>query len=768
VKQGRLQWALAGPWKIKRETDIDRPMLSFTEAHFDDSGWQEIPPATHLQPWLYPDNPYWGEQIREINDAAWWYRIRFSLPQEAQDKRIRIYFKGVDYCAQAWCNGQHLGQHEGGFVPFWFDVTEAIRAHPDRDEHVLVVQVTAPWDPDNKSALTYVDQVHRGMVKGLYAHNDGLIPPDVNPIGIWRPVWLQAIEDVTIERLSTEVVEDEYDHSAQLTIHLHVKSRRPEPVSGILHVYLAGETFKGVRADDHYAVEILPGDHIITQPIRIPDPHWWWPWDMGRPDLYRLECTLYDDQQELDACEQVLGLREVELLRTRETLHYQINGRLTFLRGTTYMGGLYLSQLTTEQIYQDLERVRECGLNLIRLHVHVAPPEVYAACDQLGIAIWQDFELNWLHDPSPEFEQRAVGLCREMMAYLGNYASIITWCGHNEPTALPFIDVNLREHPDRALYREMATDRSRPHFICSGKQEQDWRRSGDTHAYIGGGHGGHYAEVYGRRSRLVTEFGCESLPDEATLDEHPMLARRLDHARPRLADIQAYQAALIKYQIEWYRMTRFAPCGGYIQFMFVDLYPQVGCGVLDAARRPRPSFEALKTASQPVHVMLEYTSAGPKAIWVANDLARPLPNALIEWQIRDKTDQIVTRGSAQSDIPAQRAHRVALLSSQIDPSKAYTISLTLSRGGEQIDANCYRDPFRMPPRPQDYPWHFDPVLGMRCYGGPHAQSSLAVLNTWYGKLARALFPVYDWAEEMLRGAKIPPLFERLLQRFFAG
>jgi hypothetical protein len=52
---------------------------------------------------------------------------------------------------------------------------------------------------------------------------------------------------------------------------------------------------------------------------------------------------------------------------------------------------------------------------------------------------------------------------------------------------------------------------------------------------------------------------------------------------------------------------------------------------------------------------------------------------------------------------------------------------------------------------------------MRCYGGPHAQSSLRVFNTWYGRLARWLFPVYEWAEEMLSGKSRPGL-ERWLKR----
>jgi len=700
--------------------------------------------------------------VRRINDSAWWYRTHFAMPGNASGNGWQLVFEAVDYRAEVWCNGRRLGEHEGNFGSFRFDITDLIQP-----ENELIVKVTAPWDLIRRKGLTFVDQVCRSMVKGLYEHGDGLIPPDVNPIGIWRPVWLEAHADVTIERVPFTVARVEYDGSAQLILRLHVDNRRSKPFSGLLHLYLAGETFKRVRADDNVPVEVPPGEHVVEQVVRISDPHWWWPWDMGHPDLYRLRCTLYDnDGQRLDAHEQVLGIRQVRLLRSRETMHFQINKIPFYVRGTTYMGGLYLSQLTPEQIEDDLDRVQECGLNLIRVHVHVAPLELYAACDRRGVLIWQDFELNWVHDFSPEFEERAVRVLREMIESLENHPSIITWCCHNEPTALSFQDRNLTQHPDPRLYSEaLALDPSRPVFLCSGRREEDWLHSGDTHAYIGGAHGGHYLDVYGKRSRLVSEFGCEAPLNLETLDETPPLVEPLAHLRERILDIQAYQAALLKYQIEWYRRTRWDPCGGYIQFTLVDLYPQVGCGVLDAKRRPKAAYQALKSASQPVHVLMEYRASGPVALWVVNDLSRPLLRCMVEWRVSDEQGQVVTRGSAQTDVPAQRAHRVTLLTWRLELEQRYTVSLRLLQQRQVLDENRYDDPFHPLPRPKGYPWLFDPKIGMRCYGGRHAKSSLRVLNTWYGRLATWLFPVYQWAEQMLTH-KPSPRLDALLKALF--
>ncbi|MFN2156072.1 MAG: hypothetical protein ACK2UX_12620, partial [Anaerolineae bacterium] len=144
----------------------------------------------------------------------------------------------------------------------------------------------------------------------------------------------------------------------------------------------------------------------------------------------------------------------------------------------------------------------------------------------------------------------------------------------------------------------------------------------------------------------------------------------------------------------------------------------------------------------------------------------PLLKCLAEWELHDAHGTVLTRGSAQEDVPAQRAHRVSLLRWAIDPGERYVVYLRLSQGDKVLSENVYEDPFHIQPRPEHYPWDFDPLLGMRCYGGPHAQSSLRVLNTWYGRLARAVLPVYDWAESILKGRETPPFLGQLLKRFY--
>jgi len=79
-----------------------------------------------------------SQKIDWVAGKEWWYRKTFRLPSEWQGKIVRLQFDGVDYLADVWLNGRHLGRHEGQFTPFEFDATTNLRHD---GENVLVVQI---------------------------------------------------------------------------------------------------------------------------------------------------------------------------------------------------------------------------------------------------------------------------------------------------------------------------------------------------------------------------------------------------------------------------------------------------------------------------------------------------------------------------------------------------------------------------------------------------------------------------------------------------
>ncbi|HVO42527.1 MAG TPA: hypothetical protein VMT34_07885, partial [Aggregatilineales bacterium] len=365
---GSVRVRLGGEWQvISVPLDDDSPVdaLSFDAA-------VAVAECGHLQPILYPRQPYWGGHLRAINQRAWIYRRFFRMP-DAKSRRARLRFEGVDYFATAWLNGERLGQHEGHFAPFTFDVTPLLR-----DENTLLVRVSAPWDSPNPSGTYPIDHVIRGLIKGLYEHGEGVIPPDVNPIGIWRPAWLILDDGIRLDRVR---IRAEMDGTVDLN--LLAANATDALWQGTLSLKIEPETHDGPGATLSLPVALKPGEQPVEVTLHVPEPRLWWPWDHGCPDLYRLTAQLKDDRGKVySTVGESFGLRRVRLERSPDRFVFRINDRPLFVRGTAYIPALYLSQCSEDTVARDLESVRDLHLNLLRVHVHVSPPFVYDLCDR--------------------------------------------------------------------------------------------------------------------------------------------------------------------------------------------------------------------------------------------------------------------------------------------------------------------------------------------------------------------------------------------------
>ncbi|MAS38333.1 MAG: hypothetical protein CL610_30330 [Anaerolineaceae bacterium] len=692
----------------------DRP----PEALFADAAAQviHVPDSCHLQPTLYPDRPYWGSHLRAINQQDWLYRRVFIAPEDS-GKRTRLRFEGVDYFADVWLNGAYVGQHEGNFVPFEFDITVHLRPGV---ENVLFVRVRSPWDAPNPKGTYPLDHVLRGLVKGLYEHGEGVIPPDVNPIGIWRPVWLIHDDGIHIDHVQINTQLD-----GSVDVRLRVINATGAAWAGHCDLMIRAHNHDGPGVDQSLPLQVPEGTHEQHVTLHIPEPRLWWPWDHGLPNLYDLTASLYSvPDGVVSRTETRFGVRTVFMERTAQRFTCFINEHPIFLRGSAYIPGLYLSQITADRLRDDVELARDANLNLLRVHVHVCLPELYQLCDELGVLVWQDFELNWVHEASLAFEQRARRLQHAMIEMLFNHPSIMAWACHNEPTMRLARRANLEQHPDPALYADaVEQDPSRVIFLCSGHQEEDWLRSGDSHTYYGAIWSRQYTDVYDQQLRLNSEFGFEAPAALSTLQAEDDVWQRLQHLEGQIDTLWRYQAELIKFHVEHLRRLRATCSAGYVHFWLVDLVPQVGCGVVDAHRQKKMGYETLREASQPLHVMLEHNGRRPFAIWVLNDLLEAFSNTTVRWQVFDAHDRLLLENEAAFDVAPNAAQRVQTVRWDLPATDCARVVLTLQdHTGHVLAANTYDRPFQPLQRPAGYPWKFDPYLGVKVFDYPDAPS----------------------------------------------
>jgi beta-galactosidase/beta-glucuronidase len=77
-----------------------------------------------------------------------WYRRAIEIPANEtwKGKRVILTIGAADFFTDCWCNGKHLGHHEGGYTPFEFDLTDALKSEDGRQRGTIVLRVEDPMD----------------------------------------------------------------------------------------------------------------------------------------------------------------------------------------------------------------------------------------------------------------------------------------------------------------------------------------------------------------------------------------------------------------------------------------------------------------------------------------------------------------------------------------------------------------------------------------------------------------------------------------------
>ena len=96
-----------------------------------------------------------GKRINEHQEL--WYQRTFDVPSSWKGKQILLHFGAVDWKADVWVNDVKVGEHTGGFTPFYFDITSAL----NKGNNQLVVKV---WDPADRGEQPRGKQVPAAFV----------------------------------------------------------------------------------------------------------------------------------------------------------------------------------------------------------------------------------------------------------------------------------------------------------------------------------------------------------------------------------------------------------------------------------------------------------------------------------------------------------------------------------------------------------------------------------------------------------------------------
>lgn len=670
------------------------------------SEWTPIDRLVHLQLEL-SGTPYWGRELRHFNQAPWWYRNEFDVAQTALGALTFLRFEHADYYASVWLNGEFLGTHEGYALPFEFDVSDVIRP----GANVLHVRVSSPWDEkvaagDDGRRFA---QIVRGMAKGTYEHDDGFIQRDVNPIGLYGAVAVRFSPRIRVRRPR---VSYEWDSPAQVRVRVTGAIDAVGPAADQVTLTISDPDGAVVGT----ATSAVAPDTTYGETLVVTDVRRWETWDRGEQPLYTVQVACGGEAESVRT-----GFRSIEMVRTEDETTLVLNGHPLFVRGSNYFSDAYLSSVDEARYRRDLEAARRAGINLLRIHVHTERPVFYELCDELGIGLMQESDFNWMHPTSPAWSERLVKIFSDTVELLLPSPSVLLWSCMNEPAAEPgAADADLHAffkdvRPGPQLVGVLRSqDPSRPYIRSSGTVSD--ADSGDSHTFFGSLHGEdtHYTDIDGHVEFFNSEFGMDAPGDAKNLRATGRLFERIGALAPLIPAIQHYQYRFLKYYIDHYRVQKFRPCSGYMQFTLTDLAPTSFYGVIDWWGDPKAGYRALEESNQPVAVILEQTAGRTRAVWLVNDTLQELADVEVSWRVTSADGDVVAEGADIVSCPANGG--VAVTSLEFDASKGHIdVELRALIAGGQAAVNRYVDVFGHPIHPAGHPTRISHEFGVRLF-----------------------------------------------------
>jgi len=374
-----------------------------------ESGWHEG--LENTRPIAVPAS--WNDQFEDWRDYLGnaWYQTRFDLPWGWEQQRVFVRFCSVNYIAEVWLNGARLGEHEGGHLPFEFDITPHMR----RSDNLLVVRVDGSLDER---------RVPPGNVP---YHPDDTYPfpsyPNTNyPFfpycGIQQPVLLYTRPNGAVTDLKVTTDIREGNGIVRVTV-----------IRGVTDSATIRVTVHGYGAEVQKEVET--SQESVELVLSIPHAALWSP---QNPSLYDLTVQLSSGLGTYDEYTLPIGIRTVKV----EGTDILLNGEKLALKGFGRHEDFPVTGRGTVPavVIKDLSLMRWMGANCFRTAGYPVAEEVLSLADRMGWLVIDESPVAGLCFAGIGLEKRynlARQITKEFVARDRNHPSVIMWSLAGEP-----------------------------------------------------------------------------------------------------------------------------------------------------------------------------------------------------------------------------------------------------------------------------------------------------------------------------------------------
>lgn len=374
-----------------------------------------------------------------------WYQRKFKLPAEFNGKKVLLNFQAVDYLAKVWVNGQFVGQHEGGYAAFQFDITPYV-----------------DYDGENNLVVKVEDTLSCHQLRGKQGWKaENFRCWYSRTTGIWQTVWLECVNGYAHIR------------HVKMTPDVDSGSITFEYFLALPHLHSGYELVATIKFGDElvnklcvpvtdsyqrYSVRIL-SDFVHERTER-----WWTP---ETPHLYDVSFELRHKGECVDFVESYFGMRKIHIRNGKVFLNNRpLYQKLVLDQG--YWPDTLVTAPSDEALIKDIELTKAMGFNGVRKHQKVEEQRYLYWCDKMGLLVWS--EIGAFYQFSDISIDSFTREWLEVVQQYYNHPSIITWTPFNESWGLTDIPTDRKQQQfTEAIYHlTKSIDQTRPVIVNDG------------------------------------------------------------------------------------------------------------------------------------------------------------------------------------------------------------------------------------------------------------------------------------------------------------
>jgi exo-1,4-beta-D-glucosaminidase len=590
---------------------------------------------------------YFGGNLKLVPQdqfkKPWWYRKVFNIPKQKGMSTVKLEFDGINYSADIWLNGKKIAGHDsisGAFRQFEIDISKDVTFGM---ENILAVEIFPPVSGD--FTIGFVDW--------------NPVPPDRN-MGIWREVKIKVTGDVSINHpfVTTRFELNELK-KAGLSVSAEIENNSSKEISGSLEGNI--ETIKfsqEVKLEPHETrvISFIPQNYSR---LIINNPRIWWTYDLGNPELYKLNLSFHINNEISDESESTFGIREVtDYFNEQGHRSYKLNGKKLLIRGGGWVDDLLLNN-DYEKIQSQVKYAVHSNLNAIRLEgFWGSSQDLYDLCDKNGILImagwscqweWEDYVGKKADDygavTTPEEIKLIAQSWKDQIKWLRGHPSIFVWLYGSDKIPRPELETEY-------LKILSECDSTRPYLASAGGKVSTL--TGKTGVKMNGPYDyvppvyWYLDTLYGGAFGFNTETGpgvqipvIESIKKFIPADhlwpidsvwnyhcgggEFSNLNRYTEVMNNRLGKPESLEEFCTKSQFlnyegmramfESFQERKFKTTG-IIQWMFNASWPKLWWQLFDYYLMPTGAMYGARKANKPLHILYDY---GDHSVYVLNN-----------------------------------------------------------------------------------------------------------------------------------------------------